>query len=549
MKTIILFTIILFTVVCNCYSQTAAEWQSDLRYLQSSVHSDYANLFYNISAEVWDKAVDDLYLKIPDMDKYQIVAGFVELVALFKIGHTRINTRALQLDSGDLGLHTIPYQLYRFSDGVYILKADNKYEEAVGGKVTRIGKLTTDEAIEAVRPLVNCENEQGFISNAMYYLSILEFLKSQGITENSDEVPITYLKNGEEVTTIFQAGTIFNMNHTTGLETPAGWSEARKSGDYPLWQKDPGLFRYMEYIPENKTLYVRHSVVLDDSDKTIESFFRNVADFINQNDVQKLILDLRMNGGGNNYLNKPVIKCIIKSEKINQPGKFYCILGRRTFSAAQNLVNELENYTEVIFAGEPTSENVNFYGDAKTETLPNSKLQARLSWLWWQNKDPRDKRTATFPALAVDMSFDDYYNNEDPVMNVINESNGKFLLDVELKDLVESGNMDSAIVIANKYIQDPLNRYYVTELEDKINMYGYSLMGENKIQDANKIFGINVQLFPESANVYDSYAESFRKMGKTEEALKYYEMAISKDKSGATAENSKRMIEEIKKSK
>jgi hypothetical protein len=164
MKKIILFTImLLFNVVCNCYSQSAAEWQSDLRYLQSSVHSNYSNLFYNISAKDWDKAVDDLYLKIPDMDKYQIEAGFVKLVALFKVGHTRINTGALQQDSGDLQLHSFPYQLYRFSDGVYILRADNEYEQAVGGKVIRIGKLNTDEAVEAIRPLVNYENEQGFI--------------------------------------------------------------------------------------------------------------------------------------------------------------------------------------------------------------------------------------------------------------------------------------------------------------------------------------------------------------------------------------------------
>jgi len=121
----------------------------------------------------------------------------------------------------------------------------------------------------------------------------------------------------------------------------------------------------MEYIPETRTLYVRHSAVINDGDNTIESLFRNVEEFIQENDVQKLVLDLHMNGGGNNYLNKSVIKTIIKSEKINQPGKFYCITGRRTFSVAQNLVNEMENYTEVIFVGEPTSENVNFYGDTK----------------------------------------------------------------------------------------------------------------------------------------------------------------------------------------
>ena len=49
----------------------------------------------------------------------------------------------------------------------------------------------------------------------------------------------------------------------------------------------------------------------------------------------------------------------------------------------------------------------------------------------------------------------------------------------------------------------------------------------NSIEDANKVLRMNVQLFPESANVYDSYGESFMLLGKKEDAIKYFEMAIA----------------------
>ena len=71
-------------------------------------------------------------------------------------------------------------------------------------------------------------------------------------------------------------------------------------------------------------------------------------------------------------------------------------------------------------------------------------------------------------------------------------------------------------------------------------------MGANKMEAANALFEINTKLFPESANAFDSYAESLMKMGRHEEAIKYYQMAIAKDKDGITAENSKKMIEKIK---
>jgi tetratricopeptide (TPR) repeat protein len=542
----IIFSVMLCACLLTANSQTAADWQSDLRYLQQTVHSKYSNLFYNISAPDWDKAVDNFDKQIPQLQNEQLLAGFVKLLALFHIGHTQMNTFGLHQGTTALQLNRMPYGLYAFSDGVYILTATNEYENAVGGKVLKIGNMKINDALQAIRPLVSFENEQGFISNSMFYLAIPEFLKTQGITDNASQIAITYLKNGKEETTVFKAGKNNNVFSMTGLETSAGWTVAKKSGDAPLWQKEPAAFRYMQYLPETKTLYVRHSVTLNDGAKTIANFFNNMVEFIDNNDVSKLILDVRTNGGGNNTLNKPIITGIVKSRKINQKGKFFCIIGRRTFSAAQNLVNEIEKNTEVIFVGEPTSENVNFYGDTRTETLPATKLQANLSWLWWQNMDPRDKRKATSPALAVDMNFADYYNNVDPVMNVINSYDKQGPIDDKLKALVEQGKFDDAVTMATAYLQDPLHRYFKNELETKINTFGYTLINQNKLDFANKVLKMNVQLFPESANVYDSYGESFMLMGKKEDAVKYFEMAIVKDKDGVTAENSRKQIEKIK---
>lgn len=532
--------------ICSSYAQSATEWQSDLRHLQNTVHEKYSNLFYNISESDWDKVVEDFYKQIPGMNKTEILAGFIKLMALFHIGHTQMNTFGLHGSSGNLQLHRFPFQLYWFSDGIYILRADKKYEQAVGGKITHIGKTNIEDAVEAVRPLVSYENEQGFKSNSVFYLAIPELLKTQGIAKNTDEISVSYLKNGKTETTIFKADSNNNIFSMTGLETPAGWSVAQKVGDLPLWQKEPTAFRYMQYLPDTKTLYVRHSVTMDDGDKTIAGFFKTMVDFIDNNNVQKLILDIRMNGGGNNNLNKAIVTSIIEARKINEHGKFFCIIGRRTFSAAQNLVNELEKYTEVIFAGEPTSENVNFYGDTKTEILPATGLEANLSWMWWQNLAATDKRKATLPKLSVDMSFTDYYNNDDPVINVINAYDSQAAIELKLRNLVDAEKYDSALAEVEEYLKDPLHQYFKNEIETKINSYGYSFIKNSKIEIANKVFNINIQLFPESANAYDSFAESLMYLGRNADAIKYYQMAVAKDKSGITAENSKKMIEKIK---
>jgi hypothetical protein len=152
---------------------------------------------------------------------------------------------------------------------------------------------------------------------------------------------------------------------------------------------------------------------------------------------------LRLNGGGNNYLNRSVIVGLIQAKKINQAGRLFTIIGRRTFSAAQNLVNEIEKYTETIFVGEPTSENVNFYGDVVRKDLPNSGLRVFLSHLWWQNLDPRDTREWTAPQIAVDVTFDDYGNNRDPVMAAILNYTAQPSLTERLKPLFSKGKTES----------------------------------------------------------------------------------------------------------
>ena len=206
-KVFLTVSIFFFAILGFC--QTAAEWQADVRHLQKMVHLNYSNLFYNITSEDWDKEVDKLETVIPSMDSRQVLLGIMKLVALFHVGHTQVSTLALHGESvKGLALHRYPYQLYWFSDGLYILRADSSYGDAVGGKVITIGNMKTEDALQAVRPLVSFENEQGFRSNSPAFLAAPEFMQTLGITNTADEVPVTYIKGGREVTTVFKAETI-----------------------------------------------------------------------------------------------------------------------------------------------------------------------------------------------------------------------------------------------------------------------------------------------------------------------------------------------------
>lgn len=553
LKISFLLVVIFFVHSCG-YAQnklTTAQWQSDLIYLQKKIHNDYANLFHNVTGKQFDSAVAVLKNEIPHLTENEIKVGFIRLVAMFKIGHTGVKFSAGE-DEDNLRplFHFLPVTMSPFSDGLYIQQIDTAYKKALGGRVVKIGNTPVDEVLKKMHAVISCENEQYFKSNLHYFIRFSEILQALKITRNADTVSLTYTKDGCQNEIEIKAQDCPAYAWYDGPPyLPKGWADAYGDFGKPgsaLWMKEPGKIRYFEYLKETKTVYVHHTAVVDRPHDNINHFFEKVFNFIDSNEVDKFVLDIRLNGGGNNYLNKSLITKIIETKKINRYGHLFVITGAATFSAAQNLTNELEKYTEAIFVGEPTAENVNFWGDIKTEVLPLSKLNVKLSWLWWQNMDPRDKRQWKAPDLAATMSFENYKSGYDSAMNIILNYKEEKRIDEKIKELVSAGHFDEAVSVTKAYMQDPLHRYCKNELEEKINDMAYGMIIQNRPEAAKNLFSMNVQLFPNSANVYDSYAEYLYRMGQQEEAIKNYEIAISKDPKGATGENSRKMLSMIR---
>lgn len=542
------FFILLFgLVVMLSYSQsklTATQWQDDLKFLQQTVHSDYPFLFKKTTAEEFDAAVAKLHDQIPQLEDHEVVVGMAEIIALFKYGHTDISFRDEQF-----GFHYLPFNLYEFNDGIYIQGTHKDHAEALGAKVLEVHGTPIDKALELIYPVVNSENSQYFKAFGINYLRRPEVLHAKGILDElSKPLELTLEKNGKTFKHSFSAmpkGEHPPIKYSLIMQE-GDWLEARDQSITPYYLKNLDKIYYFEYLPEHKAVYVRQSQIQDDPSEDIPTFYGRVFDFIENNDVEKLILDVRLNGGGNNFKNKPVVRGIIQTEKIDQVGKFFVIEGRRTFSACQNLVLELDNYTNAVFVGEPTSENVNFYGDNREVKLPNSGIPVYLSWAWWQDKPQWMDGPWHAPHLAVDMSFEQYYTNEDPMLDTaLNFSNTDFILDPmgHMTNLFTTGQIEKLQEDAKKMVSDPAYKFF--DFEGEFNKAGYNLLNSGRTQEAVFVFKMITDLFPNSANAWDSLAEGMWKAGDTEKAKALYQKAISMDPDGSVGENAKKMLAEI----
>jgi CubicO group peptidase (beta-lactamase class C family) len=81
--------------------------------------------------------------------------------------------------------------------------------------------------------------------------------------------------------------------------------------------------------------------------------------------------------------------------------------------------------------------------------------------------------------------------------------------------------------------------------ENELNDFGYRLLGENKRTEALKIFKLNTDLYPQSGNTFDSYAETLAGSGNKKEAVKNYKRAVQLDPKNTNAAEQIKKLESM----
>ena len=90
---------------------------------------------------------------------------------------------------------------------------------------------------------------------------------------------------------------------------------------------------------------------------------------------------------------------------------------------------------------------------------------------------------------------------------------------------------------------DPRNELYFEESE--FNAMGYRLMGAGKMREAIEIFRLNVAMYPESANVYDSLAEACLHWGDKYNTIQYYKKSLELNPQNENARSRLERMDEL----
>jgi hypothetical protein len=387
-------------------------WTPDIARLVELLEEHHPDPYHRNDREEWQRAARELEALLASCERHEAIMGFKKLIALAGDGHSGIRTPPAE----NAGRKWLPIHTQAFSDGVFLRTAHQDYRELFGQRIVEVEGVPIGEVFRRLLPFIGYDNLMGAIDMFPHALRDPWALHASGLTDElADEVEFTFedTEGRRHVSMITASSDSWITNE---------WLDAdfAQEGPKPLYRSADGNYS-LTHLEDERLAYVYFESVRDDEGETIAEFCERVFAFVEaeDNDIQKLVLDIRENGGGNNYLNQPLLHGLIQCERINQPGRLFVITGRDTFSAAMCLSVELERHTQALFVGEPTGATPNHYGDSVEFTLPASGLSVRCSQLFWQNSDPRDRRVWIYPDLPVETSFVEFEARRDPALEAI----------------------------------------------------------------------------------------------------------------------------------
>ncbi|MBI3789257.1 MAG: hypothetical protein HY275_00045 [Gemmatimonadetes bacterium] len=504
-------------------AQEAARWRADLQVLATEVPKRHREAFAHLTRATWDSATRALDARIPALPPHRIAAEFMRLVALLRDGHSSLTPEF----QPRLRFHRLPVEFHDFADGLFIRATDSAHAELAGARVVRIGRATAAEALTAIAPYVSHEGPQWVRLRGARLLAMPEMVHAAGLSDDPRRVTLTLDVRGQARTVTLEGAPLPDFLAHGGVQAalPVDMREAGQPA--PLHQAEPER-NWWYRVLDDGTLFIEHRGVQVFADGMLnEEFFRRAFAAGDSANVTRVVLDLRANGGGNNGFNRFVVKEIVRRPGLDRRDRLFVLIGRQTFSAAQNLVNELAHYTNATFVGEPTGNAPNQYGDARPLTLPHSGLLVMVSSLLWEGHEAFDTRVMFTPHVYVEATSADYRAGRDPVLAAAREAATAPPLASQLATLADRGDSAGLRTAIAALRADTRNRYL--DVQAEVNRAGYDMLRVGRTAPAVVIFTANAAAFPASANAHDSLGEALLAAGRRDDAIAAYRRALAVD--------------------
>ena len=385
--------------------------------------------FLTFPRERFESEVERMLAREEPISEGEMFIELSRFIGMMRGGHSWI---FLDRDTA-LFSRAVPLRVAEFSDGLFVRAAAPNHRDLVGGRILAINGVPIETAWPRIKDAVG-EGPQIARERALVYTLMPDYLRALGM---GDDAAISFtlkLTDGRRETRRIEAEQWPHYDElysaALGFGTPEGWIVPEDARNAAWFRRHQDAFWY-EYQPDSSTVYAQFNAATTDPDNPwnaerdalrpmLVEIFARVA----EPDVDRLVIDLRNNRGGNSALWQPIVHHIIRSDKLQEPGRLFVIIGHATGSAAVAWAAQIEGNSRAVFVGEPTADRPNFHNDPDGPRrarfdVPKTALNFFVANQVEQWSSSDDHRAAIYPDIPVMLSWNEFATGHDPVMEAI----------------------------------------------------------------------------------------------------------------------------------
>ena len=386
----------------------AEHWQQDLQLLASQLPLLHVNPFTKITKQQFDDAVAELDADIPNLQDHEIVTRMMQIVASIGDAHTSLNTNGSRLR-----FRTYPIQTYWFTDGLFVTSIASAYTAALGKSLIQVGTTDINEVNSKVSTVISHENDQWVKAQAPARIASPETLQALRVLPDLQTGTLVVRDSNGQALPV-------NINSVFANQT-INWVSLPDPDQVatPLYRQHPELNYWFDYIDSAHTLYFQYNVCQNRTDLPFNQFLQQLQNFSATHQIDKFVVDLRNNTGGDSSILQPLINGLASDPNINRSDRLFVIVGRLTISSGLLNAIDLRQRTHATFVGEATGGKPNHFGEVGSFRLPNSQLSVSYAKRFFNTVagDP----SSLFPDTNIELSSADFFAGRDPVLqNILN---------------------------------------------------------------------------------------------------------------------------------
>lgn len=401
MKNKLLIFLILLSKVALAQEIRTQLWQSDLTLYHQSLEKNHIDLFHQIDRNIFEKELNTIRNSVDQLSDWGIALRLMRLTRKVGDGHTAVSLANWETTS-------YPITVKKISNQWRVIKVPADQRDILGTMLESIdGTKIADIEKKLASVAQYVENPHSETTRIANYMTIGELLHELKITKSPRKAAFGLMSD---------EGKLTKVNLNTLPDTQLAKLKYKQLGVLTSSVVMPIdiHFEYLWYttVRNKKATYIR----FDGYPKfeKMLSFVEKLLVFIEQNQSEQVVIDLRNNEGGDLYVGLVLANALNLIDKIDWINGVYVLTSATTFSAATSNAALFRQLLNAKIVGMPTGSNPTGYQDMGYFVLPCSKLRITYSKRMF-----RLHETATVgvvPDILIEQNWYDYSKGVDNVL-------------------------------------------------------------------------------------------------------------------------------------